>query len=302
MRKTNGIKGAGTALVTPFKNGKVDFAALTRIIEKQIEDEVDFLVALGTTGEASALTISEKKSVLSHIVRVTSGRVPLVAGMFGGNCTAAITHRFAEYNLSGYAAIMASSPAYVKPTQEGIFQHYRAIAKESPLPIIIYNVPGRTASNVLPETVVRLANASEKFIAVKEASGDLVQGAKILKDRPADFMVLSGDDPTAVPLLSCGADGCISVIGNALPMMYADMIHAGLRGDFAEASRLHLAMFDLHHWLYAESNPAGIKAALEILRKCEKEVRLPLLPLSERNYVQLKKELEKVKKTKKAIV
>ena len=242
------------------------------------------------------MTGDECRAVFAHTLKVTAGRVPVVAGLFGDNSTALVLQRFEEYDLTGFAAIMSSSPAYTKPTQEGIFQHYMKIAERSPLPIIIYNVPGRTASNVLPETVLRLAAASEKFIAVKEATGDVVQGAKILKDRPADFLVLSGDDPTAVPLISCGADGCISVISNALPEAFADMIHAAVKEDFVEARRLHLALFNMHHWLYLENNPAGVKAALEMNEMCTREVRLPLVPFSEANLPGLLREFEIVQK------
>ena len=301
MRNSNAIRGAGVALVTPFRNGEVDFAALTNIIEKQIASGVDFLVSLGTTGEPVTLSGDECRAVFAHTLKVVAGRVPVVAGLFGGNNTASLILRFKEYDLTGFAAIMSSSPYYTKPSQEGIYQHYMKIAEASPLPIIIYNVPGRTASNVLPETILRLAKASEKFIAVKEASGDVVQAAKILKGRPDDFLVLSGDDPTSVALMSLGADGCISVIGNALPELYADMIHAAQNANFVEASRLHLATLDVHHWLYVENNPCGVKAAMEITGMCTREVRLPLVPFTERNYLKLKKELERVEENCKAV-
>lgn len=294
MRNSHFLKGAGVALVTPFKNGKIDFDALTRIIESQIAGGIDFLVSLGTTGEPVTLSGDECRAVFTHTLKITAGRVPVVAGLFGDNSTDLVKQRFKEYDLTGFSAIMSSSPAYNKPSQEGIFQHYMAIAEASPLPIIIYNVPGRTASNVLPETILRLAHASEKFVALKDATGDLTQGAAILKERPVDFLVLSGDDPTVVPLMSIGAEGGISVISNALPEMYCEMIHAAAQGNYAEAAKLHLEMFDLHHWLYVENNPCGIKAALEVRDMCSSEVRLPLVPLSERNYKSLKVELKKI--------
>lgn len=294
MRNSSEIRGAGVALVTPFRDGEVDFTALTKIIEKQIASGIDFLVSLGTTGESVTLSGDECRAVFAHTLKVVSGRIPVVAGLFGGNNTAGLVQRFKEYDLTGFAAVMSSSPYYTKPSQEGIYQHYMKIAEASPLPIIIYNVPGRTSSNVLPETILRLAKASEKFIAVKEASGDVVQASKILKDRPDDFLVLSGDDPTSVALMSLGGDGCISVIGNALPELYADMIHAAQNANFMEASRLHLATLDVHHWLYVENNPCGVKAALEIMGMCRREVRLPLVSFTERNYLNLKKELERV--------
>ncbi len=301
MRESNALRGAGVALVTPLRNGEVDFTALTNIIEKQIASGVDFLVSLGTTGEPVTLSRDECRAIFAHTIKIVAGRVPLVAGLFGGNSTAGVVQRLKEYDLTGFAAIMSSSPYYTKPSQEGIFQHFMHIADASPLPVIIYNVPGRTASNVLPETILRLAKANEKFVAVKEASGDVVQGAKILKSKPDDFLVLSGDDPTSVALMSLGGEGCISVIGNALPELYADMIHAAQSGNFAEASRLHLATLDVHHWLYVENNPCGIKAAMEITGMCTREVRLPLVPFTERNYLNLKKELERVKKSCKVV-
>lgn len=294
MRKSEMLRGAGVALVTPFSKGKIDFAALTNIIEAQIAGGVDFLVSLGTTGEPVTLTGEECRLVFAHTIKVVAGRVPVVAGLFGDNSTALVLERFEEYDLTGFSAIMSSSPAYTKPSQEGIYQHFMQIAEKSPLPIIIYNVPSRTASNVLPETILRLAHASEKFVAVKEATGDLEQAAKILKGRPDDFLVLSGDDPTSVPLMSIGGNGCISVISNVLPEMYADMIHAAQAGNFAEAAGLHLDMFDLHHWLYVENNPCGVKAAMEVRGLCKSDVRLPLVPLSERNYKSLKVELKKI--------
>ncbi len=301
MRESNALRGAGVALVTPLRNGEVDFTALTNIIEKQIASGVDFLVSLGTTGEPVTLSRDECRAIFAHTIKIVAGRVPLVAGLFGGNSTAGVVQRLKEYDLTGFAAIMSSSPYYTKPSQEGIFQHFMHIADASPLPVIIYNVPGRTASNVLPETILRLAKANEKFVAVKEASGDVVQGAKILKSKPDDFLVLSGDDPTSVALMSLGGEGCISVIGNALPELYADMIHAAQNGNFAEASRLHLATLDVHHWLYVENNPCGVKAAMEITGMCTREVRLPLVPYTERNYLNLKKELERVKKSCKVV-
>lgn len=301
MRKSNAIRGAGVALVTPFRNGEVDYPALTNIIEKQIAAGIDFLVSLGTTGEPITLSGDECRTVFAHTLKIVAGRIPVIAGLFGGNNTAAVVERFKEYDLRGFAAIMSSNPSYTKPSQEGIYQHYMQIADASPLPIIIYNVPSRTGSNVLPETIIRLAKASEKFIAVKEASGDVVQGSKILKGRPDDFLVLSGDDPTSIALMSLGGDGCISVIGNALPDLYSDMIHAAQNSNFTEASRLHLATLDVHHWLYVENNPCGVKAAMEITGMCTREVRLPLVPFTERNYLNLKKELERVKKSCKVV-
>ncbi|MEL6638916.1 MAG: 4-hydroxy-tetrahydrodipicolinate synthase [Bacteroidota bacterium] len=290
--KRHQFRGLGVALVTPFRNGKIDFDALEKIIEYQIENGTDFLVSLGSTGEAIGLSTLECKAVLRFTVKVNAGRLPIVAGLFGHNNTAQLVNRIKSYEFEGIDAIMSSSPAYNKPNQEGIYQHYRAIAKASPRPIIIYNVPGRTASNVLPTTILRLARSSEKFIAVKEATGDLVQGCELLKHRPDDFLVLSGDDPTALPFMACGADGVISVIGNALPREFSELTHAALNGDFARARQLHLQLFHLYHWLYVDGNPAGVKAALEILHLCQRDVRLPLTPQSPENILGLRQAME----------
>ena len=188
---------------------------------------------------------------------------------------------------------MCSSPAYNKPTQEGIYQHFMAGAKISPRPIVIYNVPGRTSSNVLPATILRLARASSQFVAVKEATGDLVQGCDIIKHKPDHFLVLSGDDPTAFPFIACGGDGIISVIGNALPKEFSSLTHAALAGEMEAARKVHLQLHDLHHWIYVDGNPPGVKAAMEILGLCTREVRLPLVPQSPENIVGLKAAMER---------
>ena len=286
--------GTGVALVTPFKKGKVDYANLERIIEYNINGGLEYLVSLGTTGEAVTLSERECQEILKFTVKIANGRVPIVAGLFGDNNTARLVSRLKKYGLEGISAIMSSSPHYVKPNQEGIFRHYMETAKASPLPIIIYNVPGRTSSNISAETTLRLANASKKFIAVKEASGDIVQATKIIKGKPENFLVLSGDDPTALALIACGADGVISVIANAFPSQFSDMIRAARNGDLATAQYLNLQLIDLHKWLYIDGNPVGIKAALDLLGFCSREVRLPLTPISQTNFIQLKKEMDKV--------
>ena len=292
------FSGTGVALVTPFKSGKINYNDLEKIIEFQINGGIDYLVSLGTTGEASTLSNKECQSILDFMVKTVNGRVPIVAGNFGGNDTAALVKSLHSYNLEGFSAIMSSSPAYVKPNQEGIFRHYMELEKESPLPIIIYNVPGRTSSNISAATTLRLANASDKFIAVKEASGDLVQACKIIKERPEHFSVLSGDDLTALALVACGGDGVVSVIANAFPDMFSDMIRAALNNDYKIAQQINLQLINVHHWLYVDGNPAGIKAALELLGLCRKEVRLPLTPISKPNFIQLKKEINRVLSTK----
>ncbi|MEM1123514.1 MAG: 4-hydroxy-tetrahydrodipicolinate synthase, partial [Bacteroidota bacterium] len=277
------FRGTGVALVTPFRNGQIDFADLERIIEFNIDGGVDYLVSLGTTGEAVNLTERECQEILSFTVKITKNRVPVVAGLFGDNNTVRLVDRLKRYDLEGYSAVMSASPHYVKPNQEGIFKHFMEMEKVAPLPIILYNVPGRTASNMSAATTLRLANASEKFIAVKEASGDIVQAAKIIKDKPDHFLVLSGDDPTALGLIACGGDGVISVIANAFPREFSDMIRLALNGQYATAAALNLQLINLHEWLYIDGNPVGIKAALEMLGYCTSEVRLPLSNMSPEN-------------------
>ncbi len=289
------FRGTGVAIVTPFQDDlQVDYNQLGRLIEFNIEGGVEYIVSLGTTGEAVTLSSAECRQVLDYTIRKVDGRVPIVAGFFGSNFTEMITKKVQAYNFDGIAAIMSSSPAYVKPSQEGIFRHYMALAEASPLPVILYNVPSRTGSNVLPETVVRIAHETDKIVAVKEASGDLNQAMKILKHRPAHLQVLSGDDVLSLPMIAAGADGVISVIANLYPRTFSDMVRACLSGDLETARRLNDALLDVHPWLYVEGNPVGIKAAMEAKGLCPRSVRLPLCPMSDSNYAQLQKALSKV--------
>lgn len=288
------LSGTGVALVTPFQQKTVDYGALERIIEYVIEGGVDYIVSLGTTGEAITLSSKECREVFDFTLRQVNGRKPVVAGLFGGNFTEMLAEKIRNYNLDGFAAIMSSSPAYSKPPQEGIYQHYMAIAEVSPVPVIIYNVPSRTGSNVKPETVLRLAESSDKFIAVKEASGDLVQAMQILKRRPEHFLVLSGDDALTLPMIAAGGHGAISVIANAFPEHFSSMVRYALQGDFSRAAQLNNALLDVHPWLYLEGNPVGIKAAMEIQGLCSREVRIPLIPLSDASYQKLRTEMQLV--------
>lgn len=288
------FKGTGVALVTPYKKGKIDFEALERVIEHVINGGVNFIVSLGSTGESVMLTTAECKEVFKFTLQKVNERMPVVAGLFGANSTLHLMERLRNYELEGFSAIMSSSPSYVKPTQEGIFQHYMTLEAASPLPIIIYNVPGRTASNVTADTTLRLARASKKFIAVKEASGQMDQIVSIIKHKPDDFLVLSGDDTITLPILACGGNGVISVIANALPEQFSSMVRSALNGDFETARRLNLDLHDIHPLLYVDGNPAGIKAALKIMGLCSDEVRSPLVPVKESTYDQLKSQLEKL--------
>lgn len=288
--------GTGVAIITPFSNGDVDYDALTTMIEHVINGGVEYIVSLGTTGETTSLSDSEQQLVQSHTIEVVAGRVPIVAGQFGGNNTAQLCEKLRAFDPEGVSAILSSSPAYVKPSQEGIYQHYMALGDASPLPMIIYNVPGRTASNLSADTTIRIANGNEKYIAVKDAAADLVQAAAIARSAPSHFTLLSGDDPTALASISVGGRGVISVIANVFPRTFSDMIRYGLSGDFKQASELHYATLDLHHWLYIEGNPVGIKEAAAHRKLIKPELRLPLVRMSEKNRIQLFSEMEKLLK------
>jgi 4-hydroxy-tetrahydrodipicolinate synthase len=277
-----------------MKKGKVDYATLEQLIHFVTEGGVDYLVSLGTTGEAVTLSTKECRDVLNFTIKINDGRLPIVAGHFGSNRTDYLVERIQLFNFDGVDAVLSSSPSYVKPTQEGIFQHYMKIAEVCPKPIIIYNVPGRTSSNMSPETIIRLANANPKFIAVKEASGDIIQGSKIIKSAPKDFLVLSGDDPTALSLIACGAHGVISVIANAYPKLFSGLVHDALDGNFTKAKSTHLELLDIHPWLYVDGNPVGIKAAMEILGIGTREVRLPLVAIQSHNFEGLKKAMDAI--------
>ncbi|MEM7101969.1 MAG: 4-hydroxy-tetrahydrodipicolinate synthase [Bacteroidota bacterium] len=276
----NEFRGTGVALVTPFRNGEIDFDGLEKVIEHTLSGKVEFLVSLGTTGEAVTLSEKEKLQILEFTAVVVKGRVPLVAG-FGGNNTASLLEAVKAFHFKGYQAILSASPSYNKPTQEGIFQHFMALESVAPRPIILYNVPGRTSSNMTAQTTVRLAKASSKFIAVKEASGDMVQCMEIVRDRPENFLLLSGDDVLTLPMLGFGGDGLISVVANAFPKEYSEMVRHGLDGHFGKARPNHYALMDIIDLLFVDGNPGGVKYALETLGICSSELRLPLVSISE---------------------
>jgi 4-hydroxy-tetrahydrodipicolinate synthase len=291
--KQSRFSGTGVALVTPFKNGQVDYEALERIIHHVIDGGVDFLVSLGTTGEAITLTPKECRDVLDFTLRINNSRLPIVAGLFGDNNTARLVEKAREYNLDGFDAIMSSAPSYNKPSQEGIYLHFMALADASPLPVIIYNVPSRTGRNVQADTALRLARASEKFIAIKEAAGDMAQAMRLIKHRPESLLVLSGDDPLTLPMIACGGDGVISVIANAFPTEFSGMARAALKGDYPTAQRLNNQLLDIHPWLYIDGNPSGVKGLMEYMGLCSKEVRLPMAPISDANLQALISEAQK---------
>ena len=288
--------GTGVALITPFNEDlSIDFEAYSRIIEYVIAEEIDFLVPLGSTGETATLNEEEARHILDFVIDVNAGRKPILAGNFGGNNTLELVRKIESYNFEGIDGILSSSPAYVKPNQEGIFSHYMAIAEVSPVPIMLYNVPGRTMSNMDWTTSIRLANASNKFVGIKEASGNLIQATRIIKNRPDHFIVTSGDDEVALPMIAAGGDGVISVIGNAFPGYFSTMTRLIKEGRLKEARDYNFKIYDLHKWLYIEGNPVGIKSAMQVLGFCENHVRLPLHIMSDDNYASLKSCIEEIK-------
>lgn len=274
------FNGTGVAMVTPFHpNGDVDFGGLEAVINHIIGGGVDYIVVLGTTGETATLTKDEKKQIFKRSVDLTNGRVPLVAGI-GGNNTYEVLKDIEAFDITGYSAILSVSPYYSKPTQEGIYQHYKAIAEKSPLPVILYNVPGRTGSTISAETTIRLANDFKNIVATKEASGSFDIFNQIMRDKPADFMLISGDDPVTLPMIAMGASGIISVIGNAVPRVFSDMIRLCLKGDYAAARPLHYKLIEFTALMFAEGNPGGVKHALKELGICGDTLRLPLVNVS----------------------
>lgn len=280
MSLINKLSGTGVAIITPFKKGsEVDFTALGKTIDFVIENGVEYIVTLGTTGETPTLTNNEQREIVDFTADKIKGRVPLVLGI-GGNNTKEIINHFSNFSLEKVTAILSSSPNYNKPSQEGIFQHYKAIAGASPLPVILYNVPGRTGSNISSETTLRLAKECENIQGIKEASGNMVQCMHILKNKPEDFLFVSGDDHISLPLVSCGAHGVISVVANCFPKDFSEMMRLALKYDFEKAQQLHYKLLPAYDLLFVENNPAGVKAFLYELKLIENELRLPLVPLS----------------------
>ncbi|PCE63667.1 4-hydroxy-tetrahydrodipicolinate synthase [Sediminicola luteus] len=274
------LTGTGVALTTPFTaNHEVDALALTALVNHCIDGSIDYLVVHGTTAEPSSLTSDEKQWVTDTVISANAGRLPLVLGV-GGNNTAEVVKSLREVDVNTFSAILSVSPYYNKPTQEGIYRHFREIALNSPLPIIVYNVPGRTSSNIEPETLVRLAEEFPNIVAVKEASGNLVQVMEIIAKKPKRFHVISGDDITALPTVLAGGSGVISVLGQAVPQLFSKMIHLGLSGENKEAFHIHYKLQDLMGLIFEEGNPAGIKAMLQELGIGTAEVRLPLVECS----------------------
>lgn len=275
------LVGTGVALVTPFKKDfSVDVEALQRIVNFQIDNGIDYLVVLGTTAESATLSQDEKELVIKTIVETNNKRLPLVLGV-GGNNTAKVVEELNTRDLSDFVAILSVSPYYNKPTQEGIYQHFKMIAEASPIPVILYNVPGRTASNMLPSTVIRLANDFKNIVAIKEAAGDIVQAMKLIQNKPKDFHVISGDDMITLPMVLAGGSGVISVIGEGFPRQFSDMVRLGLQRKTDEAYQLHYLLADSIDMIFEQGNPAGIKEIFRSLGLSENTVRLPLVNVNE---------------------
>ncbi|MBV6484512.1 MAG: 4-hydroxy-tetrahydrodipicolinate synthase [Flavobacteriales bacterium] len=288
------FKGTGVAIVTPFNDDRsVDYIGLERLIEHLIKGGVDYLVVNGTTGESVTLSRQEKLDVLAFAIKINKGRLPIVFGI-GGNNTQDILDCFHTYDFTGVDAILSVSPFYNKPSQEGIYQHYKAIAAICPLPLILYNVPARTGSHMEAETVLRLAKDCKNVIGVKEASGVIFNSMKIIKNKPEGFLVISGDDILNLPIIASGGDGIISVIANAFPADYSNMVKAALTGDFKKAQQLHYKYFDMVHYMFVDGNPPGIKATLKILGICGDTLRLPLVKVTTTTYTALENLIKKI--------
>ncbi len=292
MRNDN-LFGVGVALVTPFKDdNSVDYTALENLINYIIEGGIDYITVSGTTGEPPTMSADEKKDLRNFIVEKVNKRVNLVLGL-GGNSTSQVVNEIKATDLKGFDSILSISPYYNKPNQRGIYEHFAQIAQNSPLPVVAYNVPGRTSKNIEPATIIKLANDFKNIVAVKEASGDISQVMSIIDNKPQDFMVLSGDDALTIPMMSVGVCGVISVAANVVPKPFCKMIKLAREGNFAEASKIHYKLLDLMNALFEDGSPAGAKAALNMLGICKENLRLPLVPVCDKTKENIKKALDK---------
>lgn len=288
----NELRGAGVALITPFNtDGTVDYESLGNLIDYQIKEGMDYLVVLGTTGETATLQAEERKQVWEYTAARVAGRLPLVAGI-GGNNTQEIVKQVDQFDMEGYCAILSVSPYYNKPTQEGIFQHYKAISAVSKLPIVLYNVPGRTGSNIAPATAIRLAKTCPNIIGIKEASASFAQFSEIMRDKPEEFMLISGDDPATLPMMALGGVGVISVVGNAYPQQVAALVKACAAADFTTARTIHSSLLKITDLCFIEGNPCGVKYILKKQGIMKSDaVRLPLVPVSTSTQEAIEKEM-----------
>ena len=291
----NIFKGLGIALITPFKeDGSVDYDSLKRLVQYQLDNGADFFCILATTGETPTLTAQEKQTIKDLVVDIVQARVPILIGC-GGNNTAAVVEELKTGDFKGIDGILSVCPYYNKPSQEGLYQHFKAIAAATELPVVLYNVPGRTGVNLKAETTVRLARDCKNIVAIKEASGNLEQVDEIIKNKPNDFDVISGDDSLTFPMVSCGAVGVISVIGNALPKEFSKMIRLQMRGEYDPARKIHHRFADLFSLLFVDGNPAGVKAMLHEMGFIENKLRLPLVPMRISNMQRMSEILKELK-------
>jgi len=287
--------GTGVAIVTPFRNdSSIDFKSLEKLLEHLISGGVDYVVVLGTTGESVTLSKDEKKAVINFVTDTIDKRIPVVVGV-GGNNTQEILSTINATDFDNIDAILSVSPYYNKPSQSGIYLHFKAIAGASPVPVILYNVPGRTGSNITAETTLKMANEIKNIVAIKEASGNFAQIMEIIKQKPKNFQVISGDDGITLPMIALGASGVISVVANAFPREFSAMVAHALKGEFAKATVLHYKLLDIINALFEEGSPSGVKAVLEILKISRNNVRLPLAPVSEKHYAKLDGLVKKMK-------
>jgi 4-hydroxy-tetrahydrodipicolinate synthase len=288
------LKGTGVAVVTPFKNdSSIDFSGLGRVINHVIKGGINYIVVLGTTGESVTLTKDEKQAVVSYVREVADSRVPLVVGI-GGNNTQEVVNNIRHTDLTGIDGLLSVTPYYNKPTQRGIFQHFKTIATWSPVPVIIYNVPGRTGCNISADTCLELAHDCENIKGIKEASGDLTQIMKIMKGKPENFVLISGDDMLTIPIISAGGIGVISVLGNAFPAVCAELVNHALKNNFKSAREIQFRYLEMIELLFTEGNPAGIKAMLSVMNICQNNLRLPLVPVSRPTMTRIQKAIEEI--------
>ena len=290
------FKGTGVAIVTPFKNdSSIDFAALGRVINHVINGSVNYIVAMGTTGESVTLTKDEKQALISYVLEAVDNRVPLVVGI-GGNNTQEVINCIRHTNFTGVDGILSVAPYYNKPNQRGLFQHFKAIATCSTVPVIMYNVPGRTCSNISADTCLQLAQECENIIGIKEASGDMSQIMNILKGKPENFSLISGDDMMTIPIIAAGGSGIISVLANAFPSQCSELVNHSLKNNFKSAREIQYRFLEIIELLFIEGNPSGIKAMLNLLNLCQNNLRLPLVPVSRTTYARIQKAMEEVDK------
>jgi 4-hydroxy-tetrahydrodipicolinate synthase len=287
--------GTGVAIVTPFNaNGSIDWLSFEKVINHIINGKCEYIVVLGTTGESATIHGKEKQEVFSFVNKINAGRIALVAGI-GGNDTNEILNGFKTFDITGYDAILVVSPYYNKPNQEGIFQHYKLLNEKTPLPIMMYNVPGRTGQNITADTQLRIAHECKNIFATKEASGDFAQINQIIKNKPADFMVISGDDPVTLPMIACGAEGLVSVVANAYPKDYSDLVRLCLQGKFTDAQVLHHRYTDIIASMFAEGSPSGVKAYLSEMGLCLNTFRMPVWKVSDKHHEKIKELMKGVK-------